>query len=146
MNERLKSLFAALVIYRHNINILHWKVKGCHFDCLHELFDNYGDKFNSFIDEVAEILLITGCNPLSIQACIENASNDKNNHIVLSPDDDYDCDDAPKQIGIMFSTLLNMYAEISNNKDLTSDLQSKLDEHMHWLRLEYNYKNSRRVH
>lgn len=144
--DKVKSLFSALVVYRHNINVLHWKVKGCHFDCLHELLDNYGDTFNSFIDEVAEAMMCVGCNPLDFEACRATVNDDAINHIVLSGESDYDTDDIQKNIGIMFTTLITMYTEVANSHELPSDVQAKLDEQLYWFRLENNYKNRRRLH
>ena len=100
--ERLKQLFSALVIYRHNMNILHWKSKGCHFDGLHKLFSDYGDKFNNLIDEVAEIMLIEGENPLCFKHCFETASEDTRDHLILTGGENYDSENSAIAVEKMF--------------------------------------------
>ena len=143
--ERLDQLFSALVIYRHNMNILHWKSKGCHFDCLHKLFGDYSDKFNDLIDEVAEIMLIEGQNPLCFKHCFETASEDTRDHLVLTGAEDYDFENAATAVEKMFNMLISMYTEIAENNDLSPELQSKFDEHLYWLKLECRYKNVQRM-
>ena len=143
--ERLKQLFSALVIYRHNMNILHWKSKGCHFDGLHKLFSDYGDKFNNLIDEVAEIMLIEGENPLCFKHCFETASEDTRDHLILTGGENYDSENSAIAVEKMFETLIDMYTEIAENNDLSPELQSKFDEHLYWLKLECRYKNVQRM-
>ena len=49
MKTELQKLFSLLICYRHNIHMLHWKVSGPSFMCLHKTLDEYVDKFNDFI-------------------------------------------------------------------------------------------------
>ena len=141
--ENIKRLFASLIIYKHNLHTLHWKVTGCHFDCIHELMDNYTKQFDSFIDEVAEIMLICEQNPLSLQGCIMFAEQDTEcNYLILTPTENYDAEACFKNIGVMFSGLLDIYNKTCET--LPKELSATLDQHMYWLRIENDYKNKRR--
>ena len=59
MNELLK-VFNTLVLYDYNIRILHWKAKGLDFGTKHALMDDYHSQLNSYVDEVGEMLMMTG--------------------------------------------------------------------------------------
>jgi len=142
--EKLNELFAALVVYRHNFHILHWKVKSCDFDCVHKLFDDYVDKFNTMIDEVAEVMLSVGMNPLCLQGCIDQLVRSGTEFVVLDPVDDYDPKKAFEITNTMLTKLMDVYCEVCKN-DIPSDIISKLDEHKYWLRIEAFYKNGRRL-
>ena len=147
MVEKLQKLFAMSVCYRHNLHMLHWKVKGPEFDCVHKLLDDYVGKFNEFIDEIAEMLLSFDSYPLTLQECLDLLSKDSDDVLVVESDEDYDSEEVFKAIGIMFDGLYNLYTEIRQDKstDEYSECGGKLDEHKYWLRLENNYKNKRRM-
>lgn len=146
MVKELQNLFAVLNTYRHNIHMLHWKIVGEDFDCTHRLFDSYVGQFNTFIDEVAEMILSLNGNPLTIQECIDVITHLDKEILVLESDEDYDNEKAFKAIAIMFESLYDMYTHISRSmsEDL-SECAGKLDEHKYWLRIEGKYKNKKRM-
>lgn len=141
----LKILFAALVCYRHNLHILHWKVMGNKFDRLHSLFDEYTDKFGDLIDDIGEILIANNENPLGLDECLKQLTDDDNHFLMLNASEDYDCDKALNALNMMFNTLIAIYDELTKKDDISSDIVSKLDEHRYWFRIENNYKNKRRM-
>ena len=144
MIEKMKLLFAVVLAYRHNLHMLHWKVVGCDFDTIHKLLDDYVDKFNTFVDEIAEMLLSIGHNPLTLQEAITLLS-DLNTHIlVIESQEDYESDKVFKALDIMFNDLYTMYTDISNECEY-SECVSKFDEHKYWLRVEGKYKNKKRL-
>ena len=144
MTDKLKFLFALLVAYRHNIHMLHWKVVGEHFDCVHKLMDKYVDKFNGFIDDIGEMLLSLEQDPLTLQECMELLSNHESDFLVIESTRDYEGEDVFKAIQIMFNDLYVMYTSITSECEL-GDCVSKLDEHKYWLRVECYYKNMKRM-
>lgn len=144
MIYKLKVLFAALVAYRHNIHMLHWKVVGPDFDCVHKLLDQYVGQFNTFIDEIAEMILSMGNNPLTIQECMELLDQCDSHVLIIESTEDYDTEKVYKALEIMFNDLYTLYNDISNDCDC-SECNSKFDEHKYWLRVESKYKNVKRM-
>lgn len=143
--ENLKRLFSTLVIYRHNIQMLHWKVTGEHFDCVHALMDEYTKQFNEFIDAVAEIMLMTHASPLCLDCCLEFAKNDEHyDYVMISGKEDYSGEDCFAYIDRMFHDLIVRYNEVKNHDMIPADLASVFDNHVYWLRTEVVYKNKRR--
>lgn len=144
--DSIKTLFSTIILYRHNLHILHWKAKGCHFDCIHELLDTYVDKFNTYVDEVAEIMLMLGINPLSLQDCLQIAEDDSDiTHVLIDPTGDYDGHECMDYIQTMFTTLMGIYRNICDENILPKDIMATFDNHLGWLRLENHYKNVQRL-
>lgn len=144
--EKFQKLFSALIIFRHNMQILHWKATGKDFDAVHRLCDEYTASLGVITDEITELMMEVGINPLGIPEVIELARDDDEfKYICLDADKLYSSKDVYKYIDIMFSSLCDMYIEIHSIDDLRDDICGKLEEHMKWLSLELNYKNKRRL-
>lgn len=143
MIDKIKWLFAVLVWYRHNLHMLHWKVVGKDFDTIHSMLDDYVSKFNTFIDEIAEMLLSMGSNPLTMSEITSMLSSSDCRILTVESDSDYKSKEVFNAIDMMFGELWIIYNDIS--KDCPSDCVSKLDEHRYWLRVECQYKNRRRI-
>lgn len=143
MIEKLKLLFAVLLAYRHNLHMLHWKVVGKSFDKAHTILDDYVSQFNIFIDEIAEMILSMGHNPLTLQESISLLDNLDTHILMVESHEDYECKEVFKAVDIMFTDLYTMYDSIS--RDMGGDCGSKLDEHKYWLRIEGMYKNKKRL-
>ena len=144
--DSLKTLFSTVILYRHNLHVLHWKAKGCDFDCIHGLLDTYVDKFNGFVDEIAEIMLMMGTNPLSIQDCLKIAEDDSDiTHIIIDPNSDYDAEECINHVKTMFDTLMNVYENVCDEDDIPNDIIATFDNHVGWIRLENKYKNVQRL-
>ena len=142
MKNELQKLFSLLVCYRHNIHMLHWKVSGHSFMCLHKVLDYYVDKFNSFIDDIAELMLSTGINPLTLQECLELISNNDEHHLLIESTENYDANKVYDALLYMISDLFTVYNKVSE-ECIYSECNSKLDEHKYWLRIEWKYKIER---
>lgn len=141
-----KQLFSTLVLYRHNIHILHWKCHGRDFEAVHMHMDTYLDRFNEFIDDIGEIMMELDMNPLCLCSCMKELEGDQDKkHVCIDADADYDSVMVYRFIESMFCELMDMYKHISYDAAIPSDVKSILDEHSQWLRLETNYKNKRRL-
>lgn len=145
MIEKMRLLFAVLICYRHNLHMLHWKVTGMSFDKAHKVLDEYVEQFNTFIDEIGEMLLSMGNNPLTLQESITLLTNLDSHILVVESHENYNCEEVFKAVDIMFEDLYTMYTNISEDCDY-SDCASKLDEHKYWLRIEGKYKNKKRLY
>lgn len=150
MNERTKklfeTLFSALILYRHNIHILHWKCCGKDFDSTHRLMDEYLYRFTTMIDSIGEIVLQLGENPLCLCSVMKNL--DENNDVefmCIEGDENYESETVYRHIAFMFKGLIEIIDSIEEDKELPSDVISVLDSHKEWLRLERDYKNIQRV-
>ena len=139
------KIFASLIVYRHNLHILHWKISGHNFEDMHKLLDDYVSKFNSFIDEIGEMMLSLNCNPLALSDCIHILENDEEYFLMLDPSEDYDMEDALSAMDKMFTDMMVMYMTLYKEVELPDDCKSKLDEHRYWFRIENSYKNKRRM-
>ena len=65
MQEQLK-LFAKMQLCKSNFQMLHWKSIGDEFDKFHtDVTASYYEKLDKDIDDVAEILMRQGVNPLN---------------------------------------------------------------------------------
>ena len=140
----LQELFSMLICYRHNLHMMHWKTYGPDFDTVHKLLDDYVDKFNTFVDEIAEMLLSLGGNPLTLQEVIELVTMSDRKILYSASSDNYTADNVYHSIRIMFEELYYRYSDISKNCEF-GECVSKMDEHKYWLRIESRYKNIRRL-
>lgn len=144
--DELKRLFAVIIVYRHNIHMLHWKASGSHFDCIHKLCDDYVDHFNGLVDEIAEMILMLGEVPLTLHECFELVDNDSSHeYIIISASEDYDEEDTAEHIGTMFNDIMSIYDEIYSKDELPKDIIASIDGQMGWFRLENHYKNRQRL-
>lgn len=144
MIPKLQLLFAILLFYRHNLHMLHWKVVGKTFDDTHKILDDYVSQFNTFIDEIAEILLSMGNNPLTLQEAFSLLENLDTHILIVESTENYKCKEVFNAIDIMFNDLYKVYTQVSEECEY-SDIKSKFDEHQYWLRIEAMYKNKKRL-
>jgi len=143
---KLQYLFSTLVAYRHNIHMLHWKVCGEGFDCVHTLMDSYLDKFNDMVDDVAEMILSFNTNPFTLEECMDCLKKSNKQVLVIESDADFTKENVFNAIKIMFDDLCEIYTDIHKEYEGTPCPSfSKLDEHRYWLLIENNYKNERRL-
>lgn len=65
MESKLNHLLADLVVEYHKLQSFHWYVKGPDFFQAHaKIEDFYGD-VNDFVDQIAEVILQIGAQPIS---------------------------------------------------------------------------------
>jgi DNA-binding ferritin-like protein len=144
--EGLKKVLATLILYQYNIRILHWNTAGRTFDPVHELVDEYVSKFNEFIDEVAEMIIMLGGRPISLPQVLQSvATGREESKIVLSAETYYYLEDIYRKIDSMFSQLMIDYQTLVSDNSIPSPIISKLEEHYYWLLKEGNYKNKQRL-
>ena len=139
MNE-LAKIFNTLVMYDYNVRVLHWKVIGKDFDTKHKLMDDYHAQLNTMTDEIGEIILMLHGTLPSFHEVDNTAMNDRDEkYTMLSGSDVYDGKQVLEYTRRMFNQLIGFY-EKALETELPSDIKSKLDEHLYWLRLETGYK------
>ena len=140
MNETTE-LFCALVFYDFNIRELHWKVKGLDFGTKHELMDEYHSKFDSMIDDLGEILMMTGnVNIPSLSKVITIIRDSDEEFIPIDGERYYDVATLLTLCEKMFNHLISIYESVIQNGNLPSDVVNTLQEHQYWLRKEAQYK------
>ena len=144
MIEKLQVLFAVLVCYKHNIQMMHWKVIGEDFECIHRNLDEYTAKFSEIIDDIAEMIMSLDGSPLTLQESIELLSKTDAHVLIIESKDNYNDSEVSKALDIIFDDLYNIYTEIISTCEY-SECASKLDEHKYWLRLTGKYKIKRRL-
>lgn len=141
-NNKLLTLFDALVLYDYNIRVLHWKVKGLDFGTKHALMDEYHSQLNSYTDEVGEMLMMTGrVNMPTLFDVLDNVKHDDNeDYIVIEGNTYYSAKEVIENTEIIFNHLIKIYSDIVSDDSLPSDIISVLEEHLYWLRKESYYK------
>lgn len=140
MNETTE-LFCALVFYDFNIRELHWKVKGLDFGTKHELMDEYHSKFDSMIDDLGEILMMTGnVNIPSLSKVITIIGDSDEEFIPIDGERYYDVAKLLTLCEKMFNHLISIYESVIQNGNLPGDVVNTLQEHQYWLRKEAQYK------
>jgi DNA-binding ferritin-like protein len=151
-----------LVVYEHNFRMLHWYTKGLTFDANHSIAEGYINKFSEFIDDIAEIIL------LSVETTEDRYTNEqilpnlkeimeivdqdqKFPYIVVErqaimDDKGFNPQATYEITKKMFDTLIAAY-DISCREDSgnSSDVISKLQEHQFYLRKESLYKSRSRL-
>lgn len=85
MVKCLNEFLSDLNVFYRKVQNYHWNIIGKDFFVIHEKLEEYYDKINEQIDEVAEHILILGNEPLGTMkdylanTCIEEAKNEKIN-------------------------------------------------------------------
>jgi len=142
----LQKLFTALVLSKHNIQILHWKAIGVEFDAVHSVMDDYGKCLSKLIDEVGEIMVEMKIDPLCIHGVMELAEKDSDNdYLCIDPTRDYPAKEAFGHLNTMLTLLCKLYDCICKDGNIPENVIGKLQEHQRWISLELNYKNARRM-
>lgn len=146
-NEALVKLFAALVVNRYNIHMLHWRVSGKAFDPVHATHDEYVGQFGEFIDEIGEIMQMHGVRIPSLPECLTILEQDtENKYLILgqSDKDFYAPEETFSAIETIFGGLMNLY-DIVENCGLSGDVVGTIQNQHYWVRKELCYKNKYRT-
>ena len=53
----MHRLISALIVYHHNIKMLHWTCTGKEFDATHEYLDDMAKQLYEYTDVIAEIMM-----------------------------------------------------------------------------------------
>lgn len=64
LSEKLNILLATYQIHYQNIRALHWNIKGSGFFELHVKYEEFYNRTQIIIDEIAELILTQGSTPL----------------------------------------------------------------------------------
>jgi len=141
----MEKLFAALVVYHHNFKMLHWKCVGKDFDMTHRMCDEYASKLATFIDEVAEIMIMYSAKPLCLQCCLELIRDDESHQYLLIDHntEEFDSNSILEYVDVMFNSLNTLYSDLCN-AEISEAAKSKLQEHQYYIMLENIYKNKQR--
>jgi DNA-binding ferritin-like protein len=147
-NLKLDVLFAYLIQTRHNIQMIHWVIKGKHFNDVHKTMDDYKSQLDTMIDDVGEINMAYANSPLCLD-CIYDII-----HEFGLDDIDIDCKlnnftvnskESWMLVSKMFNKLLELYTDVIKTNELFGFTVSKFDEHMHFLFSELSYKIRQRL-
>ena len=75
MKQQLNNLLSNLVVEYHKLQNFHWYVKGKDFFQVHAKLEDLYNGINGMIDEVAEVMLMEGIEPVaSLKEFLENSS------------------------------------------------------------------------
>lgn len=147
MNNFTKML-AILVYYQHNFRILHWNVKGKDFDQYHQLMKEYSDKLEEYVDQIAEMAVMTNDAPVSFQTTVSILTNDDSTaYYSADITDTYTSEMIVECIDIMFGHILTAlknlmdYHKVQNNPVIKTELENMYA----YFDKELNYKNKRRL-
>lgn len=83
VTKYLNSFLSDLNVFYRKLQNYHWNVYGKDFFVLHEKLEEYYDKINEQIDEIAEHILMLGKQPLGTMqdylnnTCIAEAKNER---------------------------------------------------------------------
>ena len=143
------KLLATMLVYHHNIKMLHWTCTGHNFDATHEYLDNLAKQLYEYTDVIAEIMMSKGMTLPSYTEAVKILENDDNCvHVIVSGEDTHSACECAKLSFEMFNILYNKYDcahKQPNGECYESDIVSILDEHMSWIRKEIFYKMKLRM-
>ena len=110
--KELNQYLSDLSVFYRKLQNYHWNVKGSDFFVVHEKLEEYYNKINDQIDEVAEHILMLNSEPLGTMkdyldnTCIVEAKNEK-----------IDGCEVIKNIITDYTTLLKKVSEIKEEAD-----------------------------
>lgn len=143
MNERYKELLALLIVVSHNMRVLHWCVRGLDFDPTHAMLGEYYAQFSDYTDEVAEMGMQIGVEPLGIFAAVQTAAKGWGAEMLTGGTQTYTSAECYSIIDAQFSKLLSQYE--ATYQSVPADIQNRLQEHAQWVRKQLHYKNRHRL-
>lgn len=141
----MHKLISTLIVYHHNVKMLHWTCKGKGFDATHEYLDDIAKQLDGYIDVIAEIMMSKDLIiPTLVEAVNVLEQDDDNEHLIINGSDTHDCEECANATYRMLHTLYYIYD--ASHEGNESDIISILDEHMAWIRKECFYKMKQRLH
>jgi DNA-binding ferritin-like protein len=139
-----KKLLAMVIYYKHNIQILHWKVGGLNFQENHEELGELYDEMSKHIDAIAELGLQCGENPISLQETLSILNEDSHEYVVVNPTLNYIGEDSFKCVLTMFKEIMNEIEGICKKSELSEAQRNDLGGLSSWYSLRVNYLIPRR--
>ena len=146
----LRNLLAILIIERSNFQVLHWKVKGHHFDNMHaKVTNDYYETISTDIDDVAEMCMRLGLNPLSYTDAYRIAKTTHPNILIVSAESDYSRDQTISMIDAILKTILQviegvLYSDEIQNERTNVGIKACLEGLYDKYDKEYRFLNERR--
>ncbi len=90
MESTLNHLLADLVVEYHKLQSFHWYVKGEDFFQAHVKIEELYDDVNDFVDQVAEVILQIGAQPISsMRQFLDTSSIEEREDSYVSSKDAY---------------------------------------------------------
>lgn len=149
MDEQVK-LFAMLQLYRANFQMLHWKACGRSFDRFHEnVTTGYYEKLDKDVDDVAEILMRQGANPLGYYDVFVKMNSGDSKCKIVKSDKDYSGDDITKLTNLFLKDILDQISRCLNSSEI-KDMRENIGIKSYYEALyneydkEYRFLNRRR--
>lgn len=138
----MEKIIALIEIYEYNLRILHWKTCGARYDANHSLLGDHYEALGNMLDSVSELAMEQGIMPPSISEAIQIASSSEDQVMILSGKEDYSNEETWERVKFMYNHLLTEMNKVYESQP--SDIQSELDNHIQYLRLEGVYKARQR--
>lgn len=79
----LKIFLSALLVYRHNFQVIHWMAKGESFLTIHDKTQEYYTGLTNDIDTVAEMILRTEDSIVNYKEAMENIEDYDYNFLLM---------------------------------------------------------------
>lgn len=122
MEENIKNLnefLCDLEIMSVKLQNYHWNVQGKEFFVLHSKLEEYYDKIREHLDEIAELILAKGYQPIgTMKGFLENSK------IQEAEDKKVKCEEIYQNVIKDFGTLQQKAIEIKQNADNLSDYET----------------------
>lgn len=136
--KELKELFSVLVLYRMNMENLHWNCKGLDFDTTHKaVTTEYYEKINEDIDVVAEMLIRLGTNPMNYKEVFDYIESADNDYMIIESSEYYERPEVFKDCYVMLEDICKCLVaaldcecmQNTRNSGIKSTLESLLDSY-----------------
>ena len=104
-----RNLLAALILFQHNVKILHWNLVGVDFDPVHQLLGDYYDQLGEFIDDIAETSIQLEIPPVGLTEAFDILNGLNDDFVALEGKEIFTSEESFNSLGIMFEKLLSLY-------------------------------------
>lgn len=123
------NLLKMLKMYSNNIQILHRNLIGNNWNSNHEKLQEYYEKVQKCLDNLAELFMSLGFREPSLTESLEYISEIEIKNR-----------ESKESFKIVQTYFRNLIAEINRLEDIPDDVFSKMEEYQEWFRLEADYK------
>ena len=126
------KLLAMTMHYEHNVHLLHFKLCGKNFIQDHTYLGELYSTMQAHVDQIGELGLMVGVNPLTLQECLSVLDGDSREFITVSGNNDYDSETAFKLVSTMFREVIEEIDYICNNNRLSEGQKNDLSALSAW--------------
>lgn len=143
-----KELLELLVLYAHNMKVIHWNSTGDRFDRIHALADDYHGKICTTADSIGEMIGMLNKEIPSFTDVTDDLKSKDKDFLVMDAKKKYTYQDGVGYIGIMLKDIVSAIEETLDTKEMDEDgnvgIKATLESiHYDYLK-ELNYFNKRR--